>query len=149
MRWSFSIFLDPMPHSLQLLLVPNPSSLFISKLSLVFLLSLSTILRLLPLISTLLHPFLFSQWPNYCNLFYHNSSCRPIIFKPHLFATSSLQIFFIIFISLSPCISTFCCHNLSSCLPIFLSMPVNVRGLSTIQHNWPSTALITLVASCL
>jgi len=87
----FSIFLNPIPHSHPILLVPNPSSLYLSNFSLVFLLSFSPILPFLPLISTLLPPSLLA-WPNNCNLFCLNLSC--IIFKPHLFATSSLEILY-------------------------------------------------------
>jgi len=79
-----------MPHSHPFLIAPNPSSLYLSKFSLVFLLYFpdtsisSSNLNTPPAISLLARR-------NHCNLFCLNlSSC--IIFKPRLFVTSSLEI---------------------------------------------------------
>jgi len=70
LQWSFSIFLYLMPHSLTLLLVPNPSSLYLCKFSLVLIILTSLFLDT-PISSTNHNTpssvFLLT-WPNHCNL---------------------------------------------------------------------------------
>jgi len=125
LRWSFSIFLNAMPHSSPFLLVPHLhyifqsfpwSSYFPFPPILPFPLVISKLLSLL-------------TWPSHCNFFCFNLSC--IIFKPHLLAPLHRRS--CPAISFLPRISTF---------QDVLQFPCQCLCLSILQHNWPYTTLI-------